>query len=66
MMEGGGVTIDKVRTYCHSYADDIVVLTEGEEEMRELIKRLEKYLNQKRLYLNVEKRKIMRFKERGK
>ena len=66
MVGEGRVTIDKVRTYCHSYADDIVVLTEGEEEMRELIKRLEKYLNQKRLYLNVEKRKIMRFKERGK
>ena len=44
------VTIDKVRIYCLSYADDIMVLAEGEKEMRELIKRLEKYLNQEIMF----------------
>ena len=34
-----------------------MVLAKGEEEMLEMMKRLEKYLNQKRLYLNVEKNK---------
>lgn len=51
-----GVTIGKLRIYCPSYADDIVVLAEA-EKMRELMKRLEKYLKQKRLCLNVEKKK---------
>ena len=34
-----GVTIDKVRIYCLSYADDVVVLAEGEEEMLEMMNR---------------------------
>lgn len=55
------ITIGKLRIYCFSYANDIVILAEREEEMRELIKRLEKYLKQKRLCVNVEKTKIMKF-----
>lgn len=53
------------RIYCLSYADDIMVLAERKENMRELIKRLEKYLNQKMLCLNMEKTKIMRFNVGG-
>ena len=60
-----GMTTGKKRIYCLSYADDIVVLAEAEEEIRELIKRLDKYLDQKRLCLDVEKTKIMRFKVGG-
>lgn len=38
-----------------SYADDIVLLTEDEEEMRSIIGRLEKYLERKGLELNTNK-----------
>lgn len=40
----GEVTVGKERIYCLSYANDIVVLAEGEENTEELIKRLKKYL----------------------
>lgn len=45
-----------------SYADDIVLLTEDEEEMRSTIGRLEKYLERKGLELNINKTKVIRCK----
>lgn len=44
------------------YADDVVLLAEGEDEMRSLIGRLEEYMEGKALELNVGKTKVMRFK----
>lgn len=37
------------------YADDIVLLTKDEEEMRSMMKRLEEYMERKRLEVNTEK-----------
>lgn len=45
-----------------SYADDIVLLTEDEEGMRNIIGRLEKYLERKGLELNTNKTKVIRCK----
>jgi len=42
-----------------------VLLAEGEEEMRSVIERLERYLGKKRVELNTEKSKIMRFRRGG-
>lgn len=47
-----------------AYADDVVLLVRGEEALEEMIKKLEKYLEKKRLKLNVEKSKILRFRRR--
>lgn len=47
------------------YADDVVLLAEGEDEMRSLIGRLEEYMEGKGLELNVGKTKVMRFKRGG-
>lgn len=44
-----------------AYADDVVLLAEGEEEMR-IMGRLEGYLEGKKLELNVGKTKVVRFK----
>lgn len=38
-----------------AYADDVVLLAETEDEMRSMMIRLEEYLREKRLELNVEK-----------
>jgi len=46
--------------YDLKYADDMVLLAEGKEKMRSMIERLERYLDKKRLELNVKKTKIMR------
>lgn len=48
-----------------AYADDIVLLSKEEDGMRSMIRRLEEYMDKKKLKLNVEKTKIMRFKKGG-
>lgn len=45
------------RIYTLAYTDDVVILAEGEEEMKELMKRLEKYIEEKKLIVNVEESK---------
>lgn len=47
-----------------AYADDIVLL-EDEEGMRSMMGRMEEYIERKKLELNVNKIKIMRFRKRG-
>jgi len=61
----GGVKIEEEKIYSLAYADDIVILSEKEEEMRSMIERLERYLEKKNLELNVGKTKIMRFRKGG-
>lgn len=53
------------REYTVAYADDIVLMAEREDEMRSMLERLEGYLDKKRLKLNLEKTKIMRFSLSG-
>lgn len=53
------------RVYSLAYADDMVLIAEKEDEMRSMIDRLERYLERKRLELNAEKSKIMRFRREG-
>ena len=48
-----------------AYADDVVVLTEKEEEMESVMKRLERYFKEKKLKVNVGKTKMMRFRKGG-
>lgn len=54
------------RVYTLQYTDDMVLVTEGENEIRNIVERLEGYLNRKGLELNTNKTKIMRFRRRGK
>lgn len=41
-----------------AYADDVVLLTDKEEELRSMLDRMEGYLDKKRLEINVEKTKV--------
>lgn len=52
------------RVYSLAYADDVVLLTEEEGCwcMRNMMERLEEYLDGKELVLNAEETKIMRFR----
>lgn len=45
------------------YADDIVLLAEDEGSMRSMLGRLEGYLDKKRLEVNAEKTKVIRFRK---
>lgn len=60
---GGGIKLSEEREYTLAYADDMVLMAEGEDEMRSMLERLERYLDKKRLKLNPEKTKIMRFSQ---
>lgn len=64
-MKWGGVRLGGGRVYTLAYADDIVLLAEDEEGMRSMIERLERYMERKRLEVNTEKTKIMRFRRGG-
>ncbi|XP_039312991.1 uncharacterized protein LOC120359478 [Solenopsis invicta] len=61
----GGVKIGEVRVYTLSYADDVVLLAEGEGEMKSMLERLERFMDRKGLEVNVEKTKVLRFREGG-
>jgi len=61
----GGVKLGEGKIYTLSYADDMVLLAEEEDEMRSLMGKLEGYLDRKRLELNVSKTRIMRFRKGG-
>ncbi|XP_071644396.1 uncharacterized protein [Temnothorax longispinosus] len=61
----GGIKLGEEKVYDLEYADDMVLLAEGEDEMRSMMERLERYLDKKRLELNAEKTKIMRFRKGG-
>lgn len=56
----GGIKIGERKIYSLAYADDVVVMAEGEGRMMGMMKVLEKYLEGKRLELNVGKTRVVR------
>ncbi|XP_077272062.1 uncharacterized protein LOC143902767 [Temnothorax americanus] len=61
----GGVVIGNTKIWTLAYADDIVAVAEREEEMKQMIRRLEKYFDKRKLTVNVGKTKVMRFRKGG-
>jgi len=60
-----GIKIMGSKSYTLMYADDVALMAEDEQGMKAMISRLERYLEEKRLNLNVEKTKIIRFRKGG-
>lgn len=56
----GGVKLGGRKIYTLAYADDIAIMAEDEEGMKGIMGKLEKYLEEKGMELNVGKTKIMR------
>lgn len=62
----GGVVLGKGRLYSLAYADDVVLFAEKESGIRLLILEFEEYARGKELWVNEEKKKLLRFrKKRG-
>lgn len=59
------IKLGEGRVYSLAYADDMMLLAEGENEMRSMMEWLERYLVSKNLELDTEKSKIMRFRKGG-
>lgn len=53
------------RIWTLAYADDLVMLAKSEEGMKEMLKRMERFLKRKKLQLNTEKSKMVCFKRGG-
>lgn len=53
----GGVVINKVRVHSLAYADDIVLLTDSTNDLREIIRLTDKYLTRNGLTINADKTK---------
>ena len=58
-----GVKIREKRVCSLAYADDVVVLAEREDEMESMMRRLERYFEEKKLQVNAGKTKMMRFRK---
>lgn len=61
----GRLVIGKEKFWCLEYADDIVLLATSEEELKEMMERLEKYLDRKKLILSEGKSKVMVCRKSG-
>lgn len=61
----GGIKIGGKKIHTLTCADDVVLLAEEEKEMSNMLEKLESYLDRKRLELNGEKTKVMRFRKGG-
>ncbi|KMQ84653.1 neurofilament medium polypeptide-like protein [Lasius niger] len=61
----GEVWVGKERIWTLAYADDLVILAKSEEGMKEMLKRMERFLNKKKLQLNTDKYKMVCFKKGG-
>lgn len=59
------VQVGSERLWSLAHADDLAILAKNEEGMKEMMKRMEKYLKRKRLQLNTDKSKMVCFKRGG-
>jgi len=58
-----GILIGRDRICTLAYADDLILLAKNEEIMKEIMRRLGRYLRDKNLQLNAEKSKMMCFRK---
>lgn len=57
----GGVSLGRRRIYTLAYADDLAVLATNEEDMKQMLKSLERYFKEKDMTLNANKSKVLVF-----
>jgi len=57
--------VGKDKVWSIEYADNIVLVAEEEEGLRDMIRKVKKYLEKKKLEISTEKTKIMVFKNKG-
>lgn len=68
VLEKGGwgrVKLGERKIYTLAYTDDIAVMAEDEKKIKGVMGKLEKYLEEKEMELNVRKKKIIRCRKEG-
>lgn len=59
----GGVMVGRRKTWTLTYTDDVILMAEKEDELKEMWKSFKKFLDRRRLTLSTEKTKIMGFEK---
>lgn len=62
----GGTVIGKTKIFCLKFADDVVVVADDREGLKDMPQSLEKYTTKNQLEVNTTKTKIMIFRKGGK
>ncbi|XP_043579742.1 uncharacterized protein LOC122566489 isoform X1 [Bombus pyrosoma] len=62
--QAGAIAIGGKKVWSLTYADDIVLMADREEELKEMLRRLNKFLKEAELELSTEETKIVVFKKR--
>ena len=62
--QAGRIVVGKRKAWSLTYADDIVLMADREEELKEMLRRLKKFLKETELELSTEKDKIVVFEKR--
>jgi hypothetical protein len=60
---GGGVVVGREKVWSLAFADDMVIVAKSERKMKEMMRSLGKYVKKKEPEVNVDKTKMMVFKE---
>lgn len=63
--QAGGIIIGRCKFHTLAYADDMALIAKTEAELKEMMRILERYLNNRDLELNVGKTKVMRVSSSG-
>ncbi|XP_043588235.1 uncharacterized protein LOC122570231 isoform X2 [Bombus pyrosoma] len=62
--QAGGIAIGGRKVWSLTYADDIVLMADREEELKEMLRKVKKFLKEAELELSTEKTKIVVFEKR--
>ena len=62
--QAGGIVVGERKVWLLTYADDIVLMADREEELKEMLKRFKKFFNKAELELNTGKTKIVVFEKK--
>lgn len=60
----GGIVVGERKVWSVTYADDIVLMADREKELKQMLKRFEKFLKETELELSTEKTKMVVFEKR--
>ena len=62
--QAGGIVVGERKVWSLTYAVDIVLMADREEELKEMLKRFKKFLKEAELELSTEKAKIVVFEKK--
>lgn len=63
--QSGGIVVGRLKIFSLAFADDIVLLSERQDDLKEMMRALHRYASRKGLVVNTEKSQLMVFSKGG-